>query len=61
MIYILGILVKVVIKFKLKQCETDDEVRTLLSEESSLDILQGICFRGVPMKANTSDRDKIVR
>ena len=36
-------------------------MRALLSEDTTLDVLQSIGYRGVPSKENLSTRDKIIR
>ena len=51
----------IVFLFQLKSCREDGELRTLLCQDDTMDVLQSIGYRGVPSKETLRSRDDIIR
>ncbi len=46
---------------QLKKCGSDDEVRSLLCDDNTMEVLETIGYRGVPSKENLRSRGEIIR
>ncbi len=50
-----------VFSYKLSNAKTDKEVQEILQEDDTLDVLEGIGYRGVPQRETLSSVANIIR